>query len=154
QGTFGSGYDCAPHAIVFDAAGTTAYVGQAGCTGAILKFAPGQSPIVFTVAPDTQGSFWIDFAVDACTIFYTFWGPNVKRFDGCAGVQLPDFNVAQRCNAGPPRASGWGRPRLERSGDCAPERVRRSRPDVRGGRARLLNWAGPGRRRHVLDGKL
>jgi len=94
QGTFGSGYDCAPHAIVFDAAGTTAYVGQAGCTGAILKFAPGQSPIAFTVAPDTQGSFWIDLAADACTIFYTSWGPNVKRFDGCAGVQLPDFNVA------------------------------------------------------------
>jgi len=94
QGTFGSGYDCAPHAIVFDAAGTTAYVGQAGCTGAVLKFAPGQSPIAFTVAPDTQGSFWIDLAADACTIFYTSWGPNVKRFDGCAGVQLPDFNVA------------------------------------------------------------
>jgi len=59
-----------------------------------LKFAPGQSPIAFTVAPDTQGSFWIDLAADACTIFYTSWGPNVKRFDGCAGVQLPDFNVA------------------------------------------------------------
>src|SRR5437773_5281645 len=28
QGTFGSGYDCAHHAIVFDAAGTTAYVGS------------------------------------------------------------------------------------------------------------------------------
>jgi outer membrane protein assembly factor BamB len=93
QGTFGSGYNCAPHAIVFDASGT-AYVGQAGCTGAILKFAPGQAPIAFAVAPENQGSFWLDVAVDGCTIFYTSWGPSVKRFDGCAGVQLPNFNVA------------------------------------------------------------
>jgi hypothetical protein len=93
-GAVGNGYNCSPHAVVFDAAGI-AYVGQAGCTGAILKFVPGQlEPIVFTVAPDYQGSFWIDLAADGCTIFYTSWGPNVKRFDGCTGVQLPDFNVA------------------------------------------------------------
>jgi hypothetical protein len=92
-GTFGSGYNCDPHAIVFDAAGS-AYVGQAGCTGAILKFAPGQPPIAFAVVPDNQGSFWIDLAADGCTIFYTSWGPNVKRFNVCTGVQLSDFNVA------------------------------------------------------------
>ena len=27
-------------------------------------------------------------------MFYTSWGPSVKRFDVCAGMQLPDFNVA------------------------------------------------------------
>lgn len=92
-GAFGSGYNCHPHAIVFDGAGT-AYVGQAGCTGAILKLVPGQPPVELAVAPDNQGSFWIDLAADGCTIFYTSWGPNVKRFDGCARVQLPDFNGA------------------------------------------------------------
>jgi hypothetical protein len=92
-GPVGSGYDCAPHAIAFDAAGA-AYVGQAGCSGAILKFAPTFSspPVAYSVAPEFQGSFWIDLAQDGCTMFYTSYGPNVKRFDVCANVQLPDFN--------------------------------------------------------------
>jgi hypothetical protein len=92
-GTFGSGYNCGPHSIVFDGAGT-AYVGQGGCTGAILKFVPGQPPVAMAVAPDSSGSFWIDLAADGCTIFYTSWGPNVKRFNACTGVQRPNFNVA------------------------------------------------------------
>jgi len=93
-GAVGSGYDCSPHAIVFDPAGS-AYVGQAGCTGAILKFAPGMTmPAAYPVAWDDQGSFWIDLAADLCTVRYTSFGPNVKQFDLCAGVQLPDFNVA------------------------------------------------------------
>jgi outer membrane protein assembly factor BamB len=92
-GVFGSGYDCSPHAVVFDALGT-AYVGQAGCTGAILKFAPGRPPVAYPVAPDFQGSFWIDLGPDRCTMYYTSWGPNVKRYNVCAGIQLPNFNVA------------------------------------------------------------
>jgi hypothetical protein len=93
-GAVGSGYDCAPHAMLFDRMGA-GYVGQAGCTGAILKFPPGMAtPIAYYVAPDYQGSFWIDLAPDQCTMAYTSFGPNVKRFDVCAGVQLPDFNVA------------------------------------------------------------
>ncbi len=92
-GTFGSGYNCGPHAIVFDRAGN-GYVGQAGCTGAIMKFASGQPPVAFDVAWDNQGSFWIDLAPDGCTMFYTSYGPNVKRVDVCTGTQLPDFNVA------------------------------------------------------------
>jgi outer membrane protein assembly factor BamB len=97
QGAVGEGYDCAPHAIVFDRAGPsrgTAYVGQAGCRGSILKFAPGAtSPTAeFAVTPDQQGAFWIDLAPDSCTIFYTSFGPNVKRFDVCTHRQLPDFN--------------------------------------------------------------
>jgi hypothetical protein len=92
-GTFGSGYDCGPHSIVFDATGT-AYVGQGGCTGAILKFVPGQPPVALAVASEGSGSFWIDLAADGCTIFYTSWGPNVKRFNACTGAQRPNFNVA------------------------------------------------------------
>lgn len=92
-GTFGGGYDCSPHAIVFDAAGN-AYVGQAGCTGAILKFTAGRLVASFPVAADFQGSFWIDLGRDACTMYYTSYGPNVKRFDVCAGTQLPNFNRA------------------------------------------------------------
>jgi hypothetical protein len=93
-GPVGSGYDCAPHAIVFDAAGA-AYVGQAGCTGAVLKFAPtfDDPPVAYGVAPEVQGSFWIDLAPDGCTMFYTSYGPNVKRFDVCTGTQLADFNA-------------------------------------------------------------
>jgi hypothetical protein len=93
SGAYGSAYDCDPHAIVFDPAGT-GYVGQAGCTGSILKFVPGQPPVQLDVAPDNAGAFWIDLAADNCTIFYTSWGPNVKRYDGCARVQRSNFNKA------------------------------------------------------------
>lgn len=91
-GSFGSGYDCDPHAIVFTATGT-AYIGQAGCTGAVLKLVPGQAPVVFAVAPDNQGSFWIDLAPDGCTLYYTSWGPNAKRFNVCTGAQRSNFNI-------------------------------------------------------------
>jgi hypothetical protein len=92
-GPVGSGYDCNPHAVVFDAH-DVAYVGQAGCSGSILKFVPGElQPQTLAVAPERQGSFWVDLAPDGCTLFYTSYGPNVKRFDGCAGVQLADFNA-------------------------------------------------------------
>lgn len=95
MGAVGSGYNCSPHAILFDST-NTAYIGQAGCTGALMKVPPGQdrNPTIFNVAWDYQGSFWIDLAADGCTIFYTSYGPNVKRFDTCAGAQLPDFNAA------------------------------------------------------------
>jgi len=36
----------------------------------------------------------IDLGADGCTMFYTSFGPNVKRFDVCGNVQLPNFNVA------------------------------------------------------------
>jgi hypothetical protein len=93
-GAVGSGYNCDPHAIVFDSA-ANAYAGQAGCNASILKFGPAWLEAgEFHVAPDTLGAFWIDLAADGCTMFYTSWGPNVKRFDVCAGLQLPDFNIA------------------------------------------------------------
>jgi hypothetical protein len=92
-GRFGSGYNCNPHAILFDALGA-AYVGLAGCSGAIVKVAPGGAQTSFAVTPDNQGAFWIDLAPDGCTMFYTSWGPNVKRYDVCANAQLADFNQA------------------------------------------------------------
>lgn len=94
EGAVGNGYNCNPHAIVFVPSGT-AYVGQAGCSGSVLKFVPGSfGPVQYDVAPDFQGSFWIDLAGDGCTLFYTSFGPNVKRFDTCGNVQLADFNAA------------------------------------------------------------
>lgn len=92
-GTFGTGYNCNPHTILFDAAGA-AYVGLAGCSGAIVKLLGGLPVDTFSVAPDNQGTFWMDLAPDRCTMFYTSWGPNVKRYDVCAGQQLADFNRA------------------------------------------------------------
>jgi hypothetical protein len=92
-GSFGTGYDCDPHAIVFAASGA-AYVGQAGCSGDVLKFVPGQPPVRFNVAWDSFGSFWIDLAPDGCMLYYTSWGPNVKRFNVCTGLQRSNFNRA------------------------------------------------------------
>jgi len=93
QGTFGSGYNCNPTSLAFDATGN-AYVGQAACSGAVLKFPVGsQLPIAYFVAAERSGSFKVELAADGCTLFYTSWGPNVKRFDVCANAQLADFNV-------------------------------------------------------------
>lgn len=92
-GRFGNGYDCNPHTVLFDALGT-AYVGLAGCSGAIVRLVSGQPTATFAAAPDNQGTFWMDLAPDGCTMFYTSWGPNVKRYDVCAAVQRADFNRA------------------------------------------------------------
>lgn len=94
QGTFAGNFNCSPHTIAFDRTGAV-YIGQAGCNRTILKFAPGgTTPIAeYTVAQENQGVFWMDLAPDNCTMFYTSVGPNVKRFDVCQNVQLPDFNA-------------------------------------------------------------
>lgn len=94
HGAVGRGFNCDPHAIVFDATGN-GYVGQSGCRRSLLKFVPSEVfPAEFMVAEDNQGVFWMDLAPDACTMFYTSFGPNVKRFDTCADVQLANFNAA------------------------------------------------------------
>jgi len=92
-GTVGSDYNCNPHAVAFDALGN-AYVGQADCSGNILKLQLGRAPTAYAAAAETRGTFWIDMAADGCTIFYTSIGPNVKRFDTCGNLQQPDFNLA------------------------------------------------------------
>lgn len=90
-GTFGSGYNCNPESILFDAAGN-AYVGQPDCTADILKFdSAGNLLAAFDVAVENRGSDWIDLAADQCTMFYTSEGTSIKRFDVCTNSQLPDF---------------------------------------------------------------
>ena len=92
QGKTGPVFNCSPHTIVFDAAGA-AYVGQAGCRKTILKYLPGETVATeYTVAEDAFGVFWMDLAPDGCTMFYTSFGANVKRYDVCRGAQLRDFN--------------------------------------------------------------
>ena len=94
MGQKGPNFNCNPHAIFIDAANTT-YVGQAGCRRTLMKFVPSEIwPAEYTVAEDGQGVFWLDLAADGCTIFYTSFGANVKRFDVCTNTQLPDFNAA------------------------------------------------------------
>jgi hypothetical protein len=93
-GAVGSDYNCAPHTIVFDPT-DIAYVGEAGCRKAILKFMPGMTaPVVYSVVDEFQGVFWLELAPDRCTLLYTSYGPSIKRFDACRGVQLTDFNLA------------------------------------------------------------
>jgi hypothetical protein len=71
------------------------YVAQSGCSGDILRFAPGMlQPAAFDVALENSGSWWLDIAADGCTVYYTSVGPNVKRYDTCRRAQLPDFNAA------------------------------------------------------------
>lgn len=94
KGTFGSGYNCNPMSIVFDATGR-AFVGQADCDADILQFsATGVLQSSFDAATETRGTVWVDIGSDLCTIFYTSQGTNVKRFDVCGNSQLPDFNAA------------------------------------------------------------
>lgn len=91
RGTFGTGYNCKPESIVFDAAGN-AYVGETGCSHAILKFdAYGNLMAAYSVTTEQEGSDWIDLASDGCTIFYTSQGSSVLRYNACARQQMPSF---------------------------------------------------------------
>jgi hypothetical protein len=93
-GSFGSGYNASPESIVFDSAGD-AYVGQADGAHEVLKFDPAGN-LLATFAPQVEerGTDWIALAADQCTLFYTFEGVNVKRFNVCTNSQLADFNLA------------------------------------------------------------
>lgn len=92
-GTFGSGYNCNPHSIVFDGSGS-AYVGQADCTHDVLKLdGLGVPQRAFNADVENRGTNWIDLAMDGCTLFYTSEGSSVKRYNVCAQMQLPDFNA-------------------------------------------------------------
>ena len=92
-GSFGSGYNCQPESIVFDGAGN-AYVGQQGCSDALLKFDPtGKLLASFQVATEEQGSDDIALSADECTMLYTSEGPSIFRYDVCKGAQLAPFFV-------------------------------------------------------------
>jgi len=87
-GNFGGGYNCRPESIVFDKAGN-AYVGEAGCSHAILKFdAYGNLMATFQPTTESEGTDWVDLAADQCTLYYTSEGKSVLRFNACSGQQL------------------------------------------------------------------
>ena len=93
QGYFGSGYDCNPSSVTFDGGGNV-YVGQADCSGDILKFDPDGRPLDAHDVPTTlRGTDHVDLADDGCTMFYTSRDRNVYRYDVCARAALPNFNV-------------------------------------------------------------
>jgi hypothetical protein len=90
-GNFGGGYNCQPESIVFDKAGN-AYVGETGCSHALLKFDPyGNLLAGSAVTTEVEGSDWIDLASDQCTILYTSQGTTVFRFNACTAQQLSVF---------------------------------------------------------------
>src|SRR5579872_5663918 len=86
--SFGSGYNCKPESIVFDAAGN-GYVGETGCSHAIVKLDPyGTITAVYQPAVEQQGTDWIDLGSDQCTIYYTSQGTSVLRYNACTRQQL------------------------------------------------------------------
>jgi hypothetical protein len=86
---FGSGYNCKPESIVFDNAGN-AYVGETGCSHAIVKLDPyGTITAVYQPVVEQEGTDWIDLSSDQCTIYYTSQGPSVLRFNVCDRKQMP-----------------------------------------------------------------
>jgi streptogramin lyase len=94
MGTFGTGYDCNPSSVTFDAAGNV-YVGQADCSGDILKFSPAGTLLAsYNAQTGIRGADHIDLAPDGCTMFYSAWTKDVLRFNVCTNMQLPNFNVA------------------------------------------------------------
>jgi len=93
-GTFGSQFNCKPESIAFDHAGN-AYVGQAGCSHALLKFdSYGNLITSYQVATEQTGSDWIDIAPDGCTLYYASEGASVLRYNVCTRQQLPAMSSA------------------------------------------------------------
>ena len=99
-GDFGTGYNCKPESIVFDSAGN-AYVGETGCSHALLKFDPyGNLIASFLVTTETEGSDWIDLAADQCTILYTSQGTSVFSFNACTNQQDPTLTTGLNTGLG------------------------------------------------------
>jgi DNA-binding beta-propeller fold protein YncE len=79
--------------MAFDAAGNM-YVGQADCTGDILKFdAAGNLVASFDALTTNRGTDHIDLASDGCTMFYSSRDKNIYRFNVCTNTQLLPFNI-------------------------------------------------------------
>src|SRR5437867_3307598 len=110
QGTFGSGYNCNPTSLAFDATGN-AYVGQAVASGAVIARLDASGALVQTYslgADEYQYWFGVDLVGDG-----TFWAinsysstvatslsnylsgllqkPNVYRFDLATGAVVTKF---------------------------------------------------------------
>jgi hypothetical protein len=93
MGTWGSGYDCNPSSFAFDAAGNV-YVGQADCTGDIIKLDANGNPLTsFNAAPGVRGADHIALAADNCTMLYSNWTTHILRYDVCTNTQLTNFNA-------------------------------------------------------------
>jgi uncharacterized protein (TIGR03437 family) len=93
-GIFGSGYNCNPSSVVFDSEGN-AYVGQADCTGQILKLSAAGIPLAqFNPTLENRGTYDVVLDPNQCTMYYTSEGPDVKRFNVCANTQMANFNTA------------------------------------------------------------
>ena len=91
---FGSGYNCNPSSISFDATGN-AYVGHADCSTQVLKFDASGNPLAqYSVAVENRGSEHVVLDPNQCTLYYTSEGGDVKQFDVCSNTQMPNFNVA------------------------------------------------------------
>jgi uncharacterized protein (TIGR03437 family) len=91
---FGSGYNCNPSSISFDATGN-AYVGHADCSTQVLKFDASGNPLAqYSVAVQNRGSEHVVLDPNQCTLYYTSEGGDVKQFDVCSNTQMPNFNVA------------------------------------------------------------
>jgi hypothetical protein len=92
-GTFGSGYDCNPSSFAFDVAGNV-YVGQAECTGDILKLGPDGTPLAsYNALPGVRGADHIALSADGCTMLYSNWTTNILRFNVCTNMQMTNFNT-------------------------------------------------------------
>lgn len=93
SGYFGTGYNCDPSSLAFDTLGN-AYVGQADCTGDILKFdSAGNLVASYDVPTTNRGTDHIYLAADNCTMFYTSRDQNVYRYNVCTRTPLQNFNL-------------------------------------------------------------
>jgi hypothetical protein len=94
MGRFGTGYNCNPNSLVFDAS-RNLYVGQLDCTSDILQLnATGSLMASIDAATEARGTDWIDMGRDGCTMLYTSSGPDVMRYNVCAKSQMGVFNMA------------------------------------------------------------
>lgn len=92
-GVFGSGYNCNPTSIDFDAGGNV-YVGQADCAADILKLTAAGAPVgTFDTLRENRGTNWIDLDPNGCEVFYTSEGLNILRFNVCSNAQGGNFNI-------------------------------------------------------------
>jgi len=83
-----------PESILFNAAGDI-YVGHA--FGPTRRF---DSSFTFIESyPVTGGSDWIDIAADQCTMFHTYEGTTIERYDVCTQTQLTPFASSLGGNA-------------------------------------------------------